>query len=459
MVDKAGVDPSTAPLVGYDDPGTIVAYYKGAPRSLFQFLADVSRLASLLPIEGSLINACADGYHFAVGLAAAVLLGRTTILPSTYTPETIKQLKAGLLGLYCLRDTPIDIDLPGLSFPELSSSPARGGAMSVPSIPRRQRAVTVFTSGTTGFPVGHHKTWGSLVAGAHAQAARLSLSTDPRYTLVATVPSQHMYGLESTILLGLHGGLAFYAMRPFYPQDIVRALAEIPRPRLLVTSPIHLRALLSSAVQVPALDAILCATAPLPHALAQEAERVLCAPLYEIYGATEAGQIASRRPVASPAWELLLDLRLEPTPDGFRVWGGHVEVAAPINDIIEPLGERLFTLHGRGSDIVNVAGKRSSLAFLEQQLLDIPGVCDGAFYMPDEDLTGPVARLTAFVVAPALSIADIEQALRARIDPVFLPRPLWLVDSLPRAATGKLPLATLKELLVSMTRNVNHGRG
>src|SRR5205085_657716 len=36
--------------------------------------------------------------------------------------------------------------------------------------------------------------------------------------------------------------------------------------------------------------------------------------------------------------------------------------------------------------------------------------------------------------------------LRARIDPVFLPRPLYRVAQLPRNATGKLPHAALAEL-------------
>ena len=37
-------------------------------------------------------------------------------------------------------------------------------------------------------------------------------------------------------------------------------------------------------------------------------------------------------------------------------------------------------------------------------------------------------------------------ALRAVVDPVFLPRPLRRIDALPRSATGKLPRAALLEL-------------
>jgi acyl-coenzyme A synthetase/AMP-(fatty) acid ligase len=39
--------------------------------------------------------------------------------------------------------------------------------------------------------------------------------------------------------------------------------------------------------------------------------------------------------------------------------------------------------------------------------------------------------------------------LRERIDAVFLPRPLYFVDALPRNATGKLPRAVLLQLAQS----------
>jgi acyl-coenzyme A synthetase/AMP-(fatty) acid ligase len=128
--------------------------------------------------------------------------------------------------------------------------------------------------------------------------------------------------------------------------------------------------------------------------------------------------------------------------------GGHVERTTALSDVLEPIGDERFVLHGRTADLVNIAGKRSSLAYLNHQLNAIPGVIDGAFFVRDDteaSLAG-VARLAALVVAPRLDAAHIIQALRARIDPVFLPRPLLLVEQLPRNATGKLPLHTLRTL-------------
>ena len=43
-----------------------------------------------------------------------------------------------------------------------------------------------------------------------------------------------------------------------------------------------------------------------------------------------------------------------------------------------------FLLHGRHADLVNIAGKRSSLAYLNHQLCAIEGVQEGAFFLPDE---------------------------------------------------------------------------
>ena len=116
------------------------------------------------------------------------------------------------------------------------------------------------------------------------------------------------------------------------------------------------------------------------------------------------------------------------------------------------LGQRLgigivILLHGRMADMINIAGKRNSLAYLNLQLNAVPGVLDGVFAMPEESAAGDgVARLAAYVVAPGLTPAALMAALRESIDPVFLPLPLVFVDALPRNATGKLPREALAVL-------------
>jgi acyl-coenzyme A synthetase/AMP-(fatty) acid ligase len=264
--------------------------------------------------------------------------------------------------------------------------------------------------------------------------------------VLGTVPAQHMYGLESCMLLALQNGLALVAERPFYPADICAQLAALPRPRCLITTPVHLRTLLSEAVDVPAVDFVLCATALLAPQLAAEAEARFGAPLYEIYGCTEAGMAASRRTTEGAAWHLLNGVELEQDEQGNRVRGGHVEIEAPLSDVIERNANGTFILHGRAADMVNIAGKRTSLASLNHHLNAITGVQDGVFFMPD-DSNGETKRPLAFVVAPGLKGEHILGALRNSVDAVFLPRPLYFVDALPRNTTGKITREALVQLM------------
>lgn len=90
--------------------------------------------------------------------------------------------------------------------------------------------------------------------------------------VVATVPPQHMYGMELSVLLPMVTTLAVHAGRPFFPDDVARALADIPAPRVLVTTPVHLRALVESGVALPPLAGIVSATAPLAPEIAAAAE-------------------------------------------------------------------------------------------------------------------------------------------------------------------------------------------
>jgi len=145
--------------------------------------------------------------------------------------------------------------------------------------------------------------------------------------------------------------------------------------------------------------------------------------------------------------------------DGMSTWvrGGHVEQEVLLADVIELRGKSRFLLHGRTADLVNIAGKRTSLAYLNYHLNSIDGVRDGAFVVP-EQAHDSVTRLAAYVVAPDLTRDELLHALRRRIDVVFLPRPLHFVEALPRNETGKLPLRALRQIAAGLGSDTEHGR-
>jgi acyl-coenzyme A synthetase/AMP-(fatty) acid ligase len=176
----------------------------------------------------------------------------------------------------------------------------------------------------------------------------------------------------------------------------------------------------------------------------------------EIYGSTETGLIATRRPTQTAEWQLLPGIKLTVADDCVYAYGGHIEAATVMNDVVEPVTDEHFLLHGRIADMVNIAGKRHSLASLNHLLSTIPGVIDGVFYMPNENNLHHVTRLAAFVVAPGMDAPHLLTALREYLAPAFLPRPLLFVDALPRNDTGKLSQAALQSLLQSSRTRKPH---
>ncbi len=429
------------PLLWAKDLNAPIAWRGHEVISRRQYLADMHAMSALLPANGPMLNITADRYRFAVGLGAAMLRGHTNLLPPNHTPDIVARLHSLFPSTYCVADdTARQWGLPTIVVPQIHADVR--GDLEVPRVDGTALTAQVLTSGSTGDPMPHAKQWSLLVRNIEAGSQRLARHMNrpdlAGVTLVATVPAQHMYGFESTVLIALLSGAAFETERPFYPADIARALERAPRPRMLVTTPFHLKTLLDSGVELPAIDLTVCATAPLSPQLAARAEAALAAPLMEIYGCTEAGQVATRRTTAGAEWRTYDGLFLQGDGERSVISGGHVPQPTVLADVLEVIDTQRFRLLGRSNDLINIAGKRSSLSHLNYHLNSIAGVRDGAFWLPHEADDAGVVRLTAFVVAPDVSADAIVAALRERVDAAFLPRPVLHVPALPREPTGKL---------------------
>ena len=468
------------PLLSGADLDAPIAWRGGLPLSRRRYLADVAALAARLPPAGPVLAMTSDRYRFALSLGAALARGQFNLLPPNHAPDTMRRLRDEFRTAYLLAERPVPDArvaaagiVPGagdLADPVHAAQAVFGPSVTlfapddsapvasnlpVPGIAPDQVVAHVLTSGSTGTSVPHPKAWELLVVNARAEARRMADFLARRsiagLNLVGTVPAHHMYGFESTVLVAMLAGAAFAAERPFFPAEIVDSLRRLPSPRALVTTPFHLKTLLDSGLPVPRVDLIVCATAPLSPQLALRAEEALGGPLMEIYGCTEAGQVATRRTTSGSGWRTYDGLTVEASGAQAIVRGGHVPQPTPLADVIEVLDATHFELLGRSNDLINVAGKRGSLSHLNFHLNSIEGVRDGAFWLPD---VGPVrhgevedvVRLVAFVVGSDVTRERLHAELRARIDPAFLPRRVVHVESLPRDPTGKLPAGRLEEL-------------
>jgi len=413
-------------------------WIQGIAVSRAGFAASVEALAGRLPTARYAINVCENRFAFCTAFAAVVARGQTNLLPGNSNPATLEELARRYPDSYVLWD---DSVREGVLVPRI---PNGDRLTRLDEVPARHPAALVFTSGSTGAPQAHLKTWHSLQHSGVTISGRLLPGASS--TIVATVPQQHMYGLETSVAVPLAAHHAISTDRPVFPEDVRRALLVVPSPRILVTTPVHIRAMLAAGTELPDLAGVVSATAPLPQELAARAEAYFRTPIREIYGSTETGSVASRRTVEGPRWQLLDGVELQTDAFGSRVSAGHLDGTVELHDVLEPEADG-FRLIGRTGDILKVGGKRASLADLTQKLLSIPGVVDGVVFQPESGRDEVVRRPAALVVAPSRTETEILAALGRLVDPVFVPRPLRKVPRLPRNDVGKLPKQALQKIL------------
>jgi acyl-coenzyme A synthetase/AMP-(fatty) acid ligase len=433
------------------DPQEALIRHDGLVITVGEFLALADQVAARLAAGQTVLNLCVRRSSFLAGFVAALRARCTTLLPASRAPEIIEQVR----GLYPGSLVIDDASVVSANAAGAPASPARGAQ---PTVAPDLVAMIGFTSGSTGEPSRHGKMWRVVAASTAHNAVRIcaALPQNGRRGLpwiVGTVPPQHMYGMELTVLLPLLGRMSLHGAHPLLPAEVAAALDEVPPPRILVSTPIHLRAIVASGVRLPHVEVTISATAPLDETLARTVEAATGGVLVEMFGSTETCILGSRRTATESAWQPYPGVRFSADGVGTRVeapWFAHAE---RLQDIIETDPAGNFHLLGRSADLIDVAGKRASLADLTLRILRIPGVVDAAVFQPDE-ARGLVRRVAALVVAPGHTSATIRAALDGAIDPAFMPRPLLIVTALPRNTAGKLPRTALLAALQHHLRNV-----
>lgn len=433
--------PMTLPLIAdYQRDRVFVWLENGKPVTCGQALADIQAVAARLTPRTSYINLCQERYCFIVAFAAVGVAGGSNLLPQGHGEEVVAELRTDYPNAIKIDDAQIERLIAGtFTFAE---APAES-----PKLDASHRMAVVSTSGSTGKPERHDKYWGDLVLGAELYKQCL-FGDDLRPNIVATVPPQHMYGLETSVMPALQFGMAVDAGRPFMPWAVSESLARLPGPRLLVTTPVHLRACLQADVVMPDITRVISATAPLDAELAGAMENAWQTEVCEIYGSTETGSVASRQTMSTDVWTLFDGMALS-IDDGVWIHGPQLPDAMQLGDDIEVLDAHRFRLLGRAGDLLKMAGKRISLNELTYQLQAIEGVHDAVVFQPDD---AGSSRPAALVVAPGLAKREITAQLAHLVDSVFVPRPLVQVEALPRNALGKLPRNQLLSLLAQARR-------
>lgn len=440
---------ASLPLLGSFEPDQTFFITPDGEVSQRRFLCAAWAISRTLPKRNYLLNLCNDRYLFALTFAAALIRGIVSLLPPNRLAATCHDIMGDYPGSHCIADIPVEgiaprdqtIIVPP-SFDQV--------ILELPLIESDRLAFIAFTSGSTSRPKPQPKYWGDLVGCAHAGARRFGFG--PERSIVATVPPQHMYGLELSILVPLVTGIRVSSERPFFPADLQTTLARVPGPRVLITTPVHLRACVDAELKLPVLDMVVSATAPLPLELAKRAECLWSTKILEIYGTTESGSIASRETCRDQLWCWYDGVQASRNEEIVSVSAPFIHGLVPLADVIEDEPDGRFRLVGRTDEIIKVGGKRASLKELNQRLNAISGCVDAVFVPPDLDRDAD-GRLGVVAVAPGLDRRAIIAGLAGWIDPVFYPRRVVFVDRLPRNEAGKVTREALHQILST------HGMG
>lgn len=284
--------------------------------------------------------------------------------------------------------------------------------------------ITIRTSGSTGPSVTCTHALSDLVEEARYFAQRLA----DRRRIVALVPAHHLYGLIWTALLPDVLGIAMVV------GEIGTALGLAPGD-LVVAVPDQWQALRSLTRRFPADIVGVSSAAPLPEVLADELRAAGLAGLFDIYGSSETGGIATREHPAR-TYDLLPRWSLSPNGDDWDLTDAR-GVRAPLPDHIERTGERGIRPLGRRDGAVQVGGHNVRPAHVVEVLRRIDGVADAAVRLHEN------GRLKAFIVPadghdPAVLARTIEVSIATSLSVPERPRTFRFGPALPRNAMGKL---------------------
>jgi acyl-coenzyme A synthetase/AMP-(fatty) acid ligase/3-hydroxymyristoyl/3-hydroxydecanoyl-(acyl carrier protein) dehydratase len=430
-------------LLGARTGDDLVAVGVEGTRSTEVLLGDVARLAARLPQapgerSAEALIACGDRYAFGVALLAAWARGYVAALPPSHHALALSELGARCSLVLHDGEAQTGVDVRGALAGEGVVDDAMRARIGV--LGADERAVTLYTSGTTGEPQAVGKTAEQLLGEVEVLAARFGLELS---RVLCTLPPRHIYGLLFGLLLPLRAGAAFVRETPLHT-DAVLAAVERYRTGAIVAVPAHLQGFTSvPRAALGSLRQVFTSGAPLRAEVFDDLCDRLGLAVREVFGSTETGGIAHHGRAGEP-YQPFEGVDIAVAGDGRMLLRSprlppDMEQPRLCEDVIELVegGRGRFVHLGRADDIVKIGGSRVSLSAIERAVRGLPNVRDAVVLAR----ALPSARGHEVLLAVAgqgWDAASMRAALHEKLEPVAVPRRYRFVAELPREPTGKL---------------------
>jgi cyclohexanecarboxylate-CoA ligase len=340
----------------------------------------------------------------------------------------------------------------------------------------------IYTSGTTGEPKGVMHSANTLMANILPYAARLHLGEDDVVLMASPMAHQtgFMYGLMMPVMLRCRAVLQDI----WQPARAVALVREESVSFTMASTPFLgdlARTVDETGLAVPTLRTFLCAGAPIPGPLVEQARRVLGTKIVSAWGMSENGAMTTTLPEDDDARSC--------TTDGCALPGAEVRIADTEGRTL-PAGEtgRLLVrsasnfggylkrpqwnntdadgwfdtgdlarvdaggyirIDGRSKDVIIRGGENIPVVEVEALLYRHPAVAQVAIVAyPDERLGERACAIVVPKVGQTLDFAGMLAFLEAqKVARQYMPERLVVRDAMPTTPSGKIQKFRLREML------------
>jgi len=397
---------------------------------------------------------------------------RILLVPPDGAPDARKAAE-GKVPVYSL-------EMDDTGFVRIAGLPKNGKSAAAPA--PSDLALVLHTSGSTGRPKRVPILHSNIAASAKNIVATYDLS--PADVALCQMPLFHVHGLVASTLSTLLSGGTIVVPSKFNPLSFWRTVRDHRVTWYSAVPTIHHLLLSRAGNERPAgaegLRFIRSCSAALPPEMMHKMEQVFGAPVLEAYGMTEASHQMCSNPLppsprkagsVGPGTGVkvsILDAEGNHLATGQR---GEVAIQGP--NVVSGYennpeanaqsfthgwfrtGDQGFldeggylTLTGRIKELINRGGEKIAPREIDEVLLGHPAVVEAvAFGFPHKSWGEEVAA--AVVLREPQSESAILAYCRERLADFKCPKKLYIVETIPRTATGKIQRGAVAQALTS----------
>jgi len=340
----------------------------------------------------------------------------------------------------------------------------------------------IYTSGTTGEPKGVMHTANTVMANIIPYAARLHLDANDVVLMASPMAHQtgFMYGLMMPIMLK-SSAVLLDVWEPLRAIDLIRqegatfTMASTPFLTDLAKN------VEESGKKVPTLRTFLCAGAPIPGPLVEQARSVLGTKIVSAWGMTENGAVTlielndpderafTTDGLPLPGVELKVvndDGAVLPAGEAGKLYvrscsnfGGYLKRAHlngtdaegwfDTGDLARLDAQGYVRITGRSKDVIIRGGENIPVVEIESLLYRHPAIAMAAIVAyPDERLGERACAVVVLKPGQSLDLPALVDYLKSqKIALQYIPEKLEIRDAMPATPSGKIQKFKLREIL------------